>query len=370
MRIGLDATMIVPGRTGGMETYVRELLHALDDIGVDDEFTLFTRAGASEALRPACGRIGCVELPQARGAPDLFVMQRWLPAAAAHARVEVLHHLANVACRATGFRSVLTLHDLTLHRYAEEGHSRDPRVWFHLWTHLSSARGADRVITVSRASARDIEAVAGVSACRIDVVPLAARHFPGAADDGEPPVEPGYFLALGGSDPHKNLHRLVAAHAASSVRRPLVVAGVSPAWRDSRPLDAVADRRLHLLGYVAEERLAALYRGARALVFPSLHEGFGLPPLEAASLGVPVAASRLTVHAEVMGDAALYFDPLDPRDLVETLQRLDRDDALCARLADAGPRRAACFSWHETARRTLEVHHRLVAQPQPCRRAA
>ena len=103
-----------------------------------------------------------------------------------------------------------------------------------------------------------------------------------------------------------------------------------------------------------------LYTGARALLFPSLIEGFGLPPLEAAALGTPVALSDIAVHREVLGDAALRFDPRDEDAITAAIERLDEDDALCRQLSERGRLRSAAFNWAETARQTLAVYESLA----------
>ena len=119
--------------------------------------------------------------------------------------------------------------------------------------------------------------------------------------------------------------------------------------------------RVLLLGAVDDAELRALYRGARALVSPSFIEGFGLVPLEAASLGTPCALSDIAAHRETLGDAALRFDATDSRAIAAAFRRLDDDDAFCARLASEGRARAAAFTWRATAERTLAAYRDVLA---------
>jgi glycosyltransferase involved in cell wall biosynthesis len=368
MRIGIDALGITPNRTGGLDTYGRELIRELADRGT--ELVVFAQPGARAHFGVECKDVRWVEAPRSATMPKLrfATMQTWLPIRARHERVDLLHHLTNVTCLPWGFRSLLTLHDMTHEFYLREGIARDRRVRFHLARLLWSARNADHIITPSRAAADRIQAVAGVPRWRLTVVPLAPKRFAPRTRPVASLLAPGYFLAVGVRDRHKNLVRLLAAYLASGVTRPLAVAGLPGWWRDStgEQMNRMAQRskgRIQLLDYVPEERLADLYLGARALICPSLEEGFSLPPLEAASIGVPVAASDIAAHRETMSSAALLFDPRSEEAIAAALRSLDRDDQLCRRLAAAGSQRAQHFTWARTARSTLDVYRRVLGLP-------
>jgi alpha-1,3-rhamnosyl/mannosyltransferase len=170
-------------------------------------------------------------------------------------------------------------------------------------------------------------------------------------------LAPGYLLFVGNPKPHKNLPALLAAYAELAARRsdlpPLLLAGGE---RDDAPAGGV--RRI---GVVAEGDLPALYRGARALVLPSLWEGFGLPALEAMASGTPVVAAARGALPELVGDAGLLFDPDDATALPAALARIVDDAALRAELARRGRERAAGYSWRETARATLAVYRDVLA---------
>ena len=122
------------------------------------------------------------------------------------------------------------------------------------------------------------------------------------------------------------------------------------------------DERIHWLGYVSDGELAALYQQAWAFVFPSIYEGFGIPPLEAMQWGCPVVAARAASIPEVCGDAALYFDPRNAGELVAALQRLAADDGLRQHLSDEGRKRAALFSWPQAARQVADVCRRALEE--------
>ncbi|MHB1641201.1 MAG: glycosyltransferase [Acidithiobacillus sp.] len=178
-----------------------------------------------------------------------------------------------------------------------------------------------------------------------------------------------FFLFLSTLEPRKNLAGLLAAYAAlpAAVRgaHPLVLVG-QMGWQESNfaaiLTGMVARGEVRMLGYLRDELLPALYRRALALVYPSLYEGFGLPPIEAMATGCPVLVANVSSLPEVCGDAALYCDPLDVGSITAGMRRLAEDDALRARLAAAGPARAALYTWEDAATQVLGVMREVVGR--------
>ena len=191
-----------------------------------------------------------------------------------------------------------------------------------------------------------------------------------------------YWLFFGAIEPKKNVGRMIQAFLASGAEGPLVLVG-KKAWKSEGELKLLFDdhirylvqqgqeiRRRHkvmLLDYAPFRLLVNLIRGARAVLFPSLYEGFGLPALEAMLLGTPVVTSNTASMPEVVGDAAITVDPYDVAALVQAIQAVDGDPELRARLAEAGPRRAAQFSPERYAARLESLYGGLGL---PCRSAA
>ena len=171
-----------------------------------------------------------------------------------------------------------------------------------------------------------------------------------------------FFLFLSTLEPRKNLVGLLAAYAAlpAAIRgaHPLVLVG-QMGWQESNfaaVLTGMVERgEVRMLGYLRDELLPALYRRALALIYPSLYEGFGLPPIETMATGCPVLVANVSSLPEVCGDAALYCDPLDVGSITAGMRRLAEDDALRARLAAAGPARAALYTWEVAAAQALAV---------------
>jgi glycosyltransferase involved in cell wall biosynthesis len=266
--------------------------------------------------------------------------------------------------------AVVTVHDVSYAR-APELFSRRDRALFR-FVRPSLGRAA-RVIAVSEFTRTDACDLYGLDPERVVTVANGVspryRPVPDARDRGRERfgIDAPYVLCVGALQPRKNVPLLVEAFArigAVAQGHSLVLAGGD---RGGRPavLDAVHRARLagrvHLLGHVDEHDLPALYSGARALAFPSLYEGFGLPALEAMACGTPVVASNTTGLAEAVGDAALTIDPLSAHDLSQALERVLGDEGLRDTLTTAGRARAAEFTWARSARATADVYRAVLA---------
>jgi glycosyltransferase involved in cell wall biosynthesis len=278
----------------------------------------------------------------------------WLTAVLARRRPSVFYSPGFNAPPTCPVPFVFTVFDL-IHLEIPEESSRAKRLYYRL--HVKPAlRRARAVLTGSEYSRAMIADWGGVDADRVVVIRGAAG--PEFTPDGDR-HEPGfpYLLYVGNHKPHKNLGRLVRALAqlrdASSLRL-LLVGSVEPELLALAKGAGVADR-LVFLGDVPDERLPALYRGAAAFVFPSRHEGFGLPPLEAMACGTPVVSSLATSLAEVVGDAAVAVDPLDVDSIAAGIERIVGDEQLRRELRARGLARAARFSWDDTAQTTLHA---------------
>lgn len=285
--------------------------------------------------------------------PEVVHEQLGLGLAAVRAQADVLHAPNCFLPLLRRTPAVVSVHDL-----AFEAYPRDfaPRTGWKYRTFTPRAvRGAERVIVGSAWTARDLEDRYGADMERIRVVPYAASLPVG---DREPPPGGPYVLAVGDLRAKKNLVRLVRAFRAlhtQGLEHRLVVAGPD-AGQGARLRAEAGDAPVELTGWLDDDSLDALLRGADALVHPSLYEGFGLVLVEAMIRGVPVACSTATALPETTGDAAVYFDPLDEAALAGALRGVLDDTALRDRLVAAGLQRAAQFTWARTARETAAVY--------------
>jgi glycosyltransferase involved in cell wall biosynthesis len=237
----------------------------------------------------------------------------------------------------------------------------------------AAARRSRRIIVDAVSTRDDLVADLGMAAEKVDVIPLGVTVPAAPAPDAAVRArarfgldERSVVLSVSAKRPHKNLERLLRALAAiPEERRPLLVVPGYPtphegALRElARELDV--EQAVIWPSWVTDEELEGLYAAATCLVFPSLYEGFGLPVLEAMARGVPVATSNRASLREVAGDAALLFDPEDVDAMREAIERLVSDHAERERLAVAGRRRAAGFTWERTAELTLASYERALS---------
>ncbi|WP_158633507.1 glycosyltransferase family 4 protein [Tautonia sociabilis] len=242
-----------------------------------------------------------------------------------------------------------------------------------LWTikERLAVRAADRILTTSDASRRDLIAHYRLAPGRVGLIgaapdPVFRPTEAGPRSDAvlsKYGLRPGgrFLLYVGGLSPHKNLPRMIGAfsRAAPEEVRLVIVGDFGDVFHTHVPeLRAEADRlgvsgRITFTGFVPDEDLVYLYGRAEALVQPSLLEGFGLPPVEAMACGTPVLASDAGSLPEVVGEAGLFFDPTDPADIAGAIAALLEDRAVRDRLAAAASIRSACFSWDAAARQLL-----------------
>lgn len=377
MHLGYGLLTLFPGRVGGSEANVRGLLAEYAAGHGPEQVTVLANRHVLEPY----GRYarGPVELRHVRsyrpgdgGATRTLAMAgaALAPRIAARdvpAGLDVLHLPVTVPIpQVSGVPTVVTVYDLQ-HRELPGFFGRAERI-YRRWAYEGSAREADLVVTTSEYSRERLIALAGVAPDRVECVYMGIDHerfVPGpVAGDADQLAElalPERFVVYPANLwPHKNHERLVDALAAVDGLH-LVLTG-----QDYGKLDALAERarragvedRVHHLGFLEPEQVPALYRAARAMVFPSLYEGFGSPPLEAMACNCPVACSTRGSLAEVVGDAALTFDPESVAAIGAALRRVDADEGLRDELAERGRQRAARFTWGTAARRHLELYER------------
>ncbi|HEU6443552.1 MAG TPA: glycosyltransferase family 1 protein [Gaiellaceae bacterium] len=321
LRLGIDVSPLELTEAGTAR-YLRNLLDHLDGVSVER----YSVPGGSRS---------------AKVRRDVLWYLGTLPRKAARDGMDVLHCPGHRGPRRSRVPLVVTLHDLAVLRHPKT---------FNRWTRTYSrvllpriVEAATRVIAVSSFTAGEAVELLGVDEAKIRVVPHGVK----------PPFEPegqvstgAYALAVGTVEPRKNLPRAVEAARRAGIE--LRVVGPE-GW---------GDVGVQSLGFVSDEVLAALYRGAECLVYPSLYEGFGLPVLEAMACGTPVVTGNFGATAELGRDAAVLVDPYDVNAIAAGIQeaRRRRDE-----LRAAGLERARRYTWEETARLTLEIYREAAA---------
>jgi glycosyltransferase involved in cell wall biosynthesis len=371
LRIAIDAHSVGTGLAGN-ESYITNLIEALAEIDNVNRYTLYVTK--NEAVERFRNRWPHVSVRQTLPHTPLVRIPLTLSTELRRRPVDLLH----VQYTAPPFAPcpvIATIHDISF-EHLPETFKRRSRIQLRL-TVRRTARAATRILVPSRYTRRDITETYGVEPERIDVTPLAApAHFAPVRDEGELrrvrklyKIEGDYILTVGSIQPRKNLTCLIKAYALLRRARPhvklpqLVLVG-KRAWLYGETLRGIKEHELEALtvltGYVSETDLPALYSGALCFVYPSYFEGFGLPPLEAMQCGAPVVAGDKTSLPEVVGDAGLLVDPFDVDALAQAIARLIDDASLRIQLRARGIKQATRFSWHETARLTLEAYDRAI----------
>jgi glycosyltransferase involved in cell wall biosynthesis len=343
-------------RLTGVQRYARELCSALGAAAAGRwriRIIAPQRRDARVALEPPAGTELIVD-PTRLAAP-LWTQVR-LPWLVRRLGSPLLWSPANTGTLALR-KQVVTIFDASF-LARPEWFSRAFRAYYRLLI-PRLARRVERVVTISEFSRIELAKHGVRRADRIDIVPCGvSRSFRVGADSRAWQAKRPYLLAVGSSDPRKNLGTLLEAWALLPRNRfpgmRLLVAGGESRVFARGSSGAVPDG-VELLGAVPDELLPGLYAGAEALVYPSLYEGFGLPPLEAMACGTPAIVSRAASLPEVCGDAALYCDPADPRAIAERIEAVLSDSALRGRLRAAGLAHVTQFTWERAAARMLQI---------------
>ncbi|KJY41115.1 hypothetical protein VR41_13955 [Streptomyces sp. NRRL B-1568] len=346
MRVLFSPDAFVTQRFGGVSRYFAELHTELLELGVDAR--LFSGLHDNAYLRGERTRL-CRLPVQAR----LLLSGQAFRCYAAAQRTAHIVHPTYYSAEALGRRPhVCTFYDLIHHKYPGQFPNDTTAERQRHW-----ARRADRIIAISHATARDLVSLLGVAEKKISVIHLGVRVPPARTQRRAD----SYVLYVGNRGGYKNWRLVVEALRDPQLRDlRLVCSGGGPATREEQALLEGRRMTARVTFTAADDvTLSRYYRGALGLVYPSLYEGFGLPPLEAMAEGVPVVAARAASIPEVVGDAALLFDPREVDDLVQALRQL-LDASIREGLERRGPERARMFSWESTARKTADVYRSLL----------
>ena len=371
MRIAIDVRKL---HDYGIGTYVRNLVNELARQDDDAEYVLL----CAQADRDALSALGPRFHPQVVRAGNYSVREQWaLPWAVARAGVDLFHAPHYVVPPLTTARFVVTIHDCIHLRFPQYLPNRAAIHYARAMMTLA-ARRSRRVLTVSQASKDDILHYLRIPAEKVEVIYNALDP----RLEGEPTADDvahvrerflltaPFVLYTGNIKPHKNLDRLIEAFAI--LRRDgfdfvklLIIGDEVSKYPNLRRLVHRFQLHQHVrfLGFVPDATLAVLYRLAAVFVFPSLFEGFGLPPLEAMAAGTPVVTSNVSSLPEVVGDAALLIDPMDASAIARAMARVLGDPRLREELVRRGRERVKTFSWERSVARVRQVYGEVARTP-------
>ncbi|WP_322495761.1 glycosyltransferase family 1 protein [Chloroflexus sp.] len=376
MRIAVNAHLLAHTRSfrrAGVSHYIEQVLLHLAQIDRANHYTVYTTRGLDQAALglPANFVVKPSQLPTIN--PRVRIpWEQGIAPLILRGTADLYHGCLNVAPLLSPVPTVITIHDLAFIRFPQTFRAYN-RIYLDLATRLS-ARRASRILAVSEHTKREVVGLLGIPPERVIVTPNAARnHFrppaPAAIEQlrASHGLPERFVLYVGTLEPRKNLTTLLEAFALVSQSvpdAPLLIGG-GKGWM-YEPIFARLEQlnlrdRVKFAGYLPEEELPLWYAAATVFVFPSIYEGFGMPPLEAMACGTPVITSNTSSLPEVVGDAGLMVAPTDTIGLAEAIRRVLVDADLRAELRQRGLARARRFSWADTAAKTLAAYREAVA---------
>lgn len=372
LTVGFDATAAAR-QDAGIGRYARELLRALTRRDDEYRFRIFHAGGDTGRLPPLPGRFQARALPVSDRVTNAIWHRLRIPAPAQAliGRFDLFHSPDFTAPPTFGRPSIITVHDLAFVRHPECAY---PTLRAYLDAVVPrQAQRAAHVLTVSENSRADVIEMLGVSPDRVSVAyPGVSAPFmqPSGPDEARAAlhgsgIETPFILTVGTLEPRKNYVRLLEAFSllrGQGLAHRLVIAG-QRGWLYEPIFDRI--EQLHLQGSVRflrpdDETLRALYALADAYVSASVYEGFGIPVAEALAAGLPVGSSSAASLPEVVGEAAVMFDPYDVDGMANAIGRLLTDESLSSSLRQAGPLQAARFTWERTAEAAVAAYRAVL----------
>ena len=371
MRIGLDGQPLTKPKTG-VGHYTLELARALATLRPEDSFELV----APDTI-PASIVLETAAMPNLRvvNVKANVLMRRWssigLPRYMRRARLDLFHGTNYQLPLMNAKRNILTVHDLSIFSHPE---THDARFARRARRRLPiMLRAASHIITPTEAIKDELTTRFNLDPACITVTPEAPRNTfsPMKREDTAEVrqrlgIENDFILSVGTIEPRKNLQTLVRAFeriGRNTDRRPQLVIAGGAGWLtddfDRVVRESDFRERIRLTGYLTDEELRALYCSCKVFVYPSLYEGFGLPPLEAMACGAPVIASRIATHEETLTEHARLIEPMDESALASSIVELLEDETERESLVKAGLAHVANFSWRKTAEMTWAVYEQL-----------
>ncbi|MCX7996721.1 MAG: glycosyltransferase family 4 protein [Patescibacteria group bacterium] len=360
MHIGIDGNEANVETLVGVSVYTHKLLTAFSKKATADlRFTVYLKHRPLPHMPPATEHFCYRVVP----GPVLWSRIFFPLALRAERDLDVLFAPAHYSPAGIQQKLVVTIHDLSYFYYPAEFLKKD-LYKLTRWTE-ASIRAAQRIITVSKTTKKDVMHYYGVPS---EAVTVVYNGFEKELDDRPDTrvlrefalTRRKYFLCVGTVQPRKNIVRLIEAFRRYRTTRPdmhLVITG-KKGWLFEDIVATVTPEdgnSIVFTGFLPDEQVVALYRNALAFVLPSLYEGFGIPMLEAMAQGCPVIASQTASLPEIGADACLYFNPEDPADIADKLERISDDAGLRKELVTSGRRRVKNFSWARCAEETLAV---------------
>lgn len=375
MRIAISLLDFEPGNSGGIETYTRDLIDALQDIDKENKYFVLLNIRNRGALRVRADNFEVVYADQASFTFAKKLLRklrifdsppsRSIRGTILRLKLDIIHFPLQIIPKyltdLPGTKKIITIVDIQ-HEYFPHFFTQED-LKFRRSSYLRSINAADKVISISNFTKITLLKHYPLTPDKVSTVHLS---FNGKIFNKESTSVANkygrYFYYPAATWAHKNHEGLLKAFSKITKKYPdcgLVLTGLQKQKSENifKMIESLnLSQKVHILGYIDRNQQAGLYKNAVGLIFPSLFEGFGIPLLEAMAVGCPVAASNVTSIPEVGGDAALYFDPSKPGKIAEAMAALIEDPDLRQKLISAGFKRAAYFTNTAMATATLKLY--------------
>lgn len=376
MNIAIDLTPI-PSQKTGVGTYAVNLIRALGEFDNKNQYWIFVKSFHSQDFDPKRENfhiVACSNILQ-NGSLRVLWEQFILPIHLFRKKIKVLHSIHYTIPLFAPCRRVVTFHDMTFFLFPEK-HIFIKRIFFRLIIPFS-ARKADRLIAISKNTKKDIVKILGIATDKIDVVYLTVDNIFRPIENSSAVfqikkkyrIQNNFILYVGTLEPRKNIVSLIKAYhklvSQNRIKHQLVLAG-KKGWGYQEIFKIVQDfnlsEKIIFTGYIPEEELVFLYNAADLFVYPSLYEGFGIPPLEALACGTPTIASNISSLPEVVDDAAILVNPYNVEGLSQAIYKLLIDEKLRHILKGKGLKKAKEFSEERLAKETIRAYKKATAK--------
>ncbi|RLC37645.1 hypothetical protein DRH29_00930 [candidate division Kazan bacterium] len=375
-RIGIDARLFGTRQAAGIGIWVEELIGHLLKLDKVNQYIAIMLPETAEFFPFYANNLK----KQIVRFPHYTYSEQFLyPRILKKMKLDLIHYTNfNTPIFFKGTKSIVSIYDLTLWFYP----GRKQRSWFrrmiYRYVMKKSCENASRIIAISNKTKQDIIKFINIDPSKIDVVYAAAPKRRKVAIDARRAdqifskhnISRPFFLYVGQWRQHKNLVRLIRAFALLkrqyNLDYQLVLVGQVDEYASEIPR---VIKQLGLqdsvitTGYISDNNLSIFYDRAEIFVFPSLYEGFGIPPLEAMSAGTPVISSNASVMPEVLGDAAVYFDPTNIKDMADTMYKVASSFTIKKQLKDKGFKQIKKYSYTKMAREILAIYKKVLAEP-------
>lgn len=367
MKIVIDARMYGP-KQGGLGRYIEQLILNLEKIDTENQYIILLRSENWSEYSPSNPNFQKVlaDIPWYGWKEQIF-----LPKIIKKIKADLVHFPHWNVPLFFNENFVVTIHDLMLLHYpSRRASTLSPMAYWlknkiFLLVLKHAVRGAKKIITISDFTKKDIEKTLKIKSKKITTAllsPLPIKSFSDIDLNKKYAINKPYWLYVGVAYPHKNLENLLTAWqifcAKYNQNYQLVLAGKNNYFyqRLQKIIKEKNIQNIILTDFVDDTTLANLYKKAGLYVFPSLYEGFGLPPLEAMQYGLPVISSNRTCLPEILGDAATYFDPTDPEAIAKTAHLVLQDKNTSKKLAENSQKILQKYSWTATAQKTQSTY--------------